>query len=96
MAKTLTSYGAVCYDVPEILHVQYTVLAMLLSPLKMMLRHIDNEFDFDDDDLDRGESVQDRLKKIIEDVRVGQVSKFLNTQGNVHIGMMSCYQFVEM
>lgn len=60
------------------------------------LRHIDNEFDFDDDDLDRGESVQDRLKKIIEDVRVGQVSKFLNTQGNVHIGMMSCYQFVEM
>lgn len=103
MVKTLTPYGADCYDVPENLHVQYHGAGYALVAIKddvlvaiQYLRNIDGEFDFDDDDLECGESVHDRLKNIIADDRVGHVSKLLNSLGNVHIGMMSCYQFIEM
>lgn len=101
-AKT-TFDGLQVFDVPETMYQQYhgagyALVATnggVLSAIKY-LSDIDPDFDFDDDDLEEGESVKDRLEAIISDERIGNFSKLLSSFGHVHIGMMSCYQFVEL
>ena len=39
---------------------------------------------------------QDRLKEIIEDNRLGETVRYFQSLGDVHVGIFSCYEFVEM
>lgn len=104
MAKTITSYGDNCYSIPESLYPQYHGAGYAMIAIKndeliaiKYLRDIDPDFDFDDDDLEgNGLTVHEHLKSLTQDQRIGNMGKLLNTLGNVHIGMMSCYQFIEL
>lgn len=87
------------YDVPEQLHSKYrgagyaigvTHNGVLIDIKYLTAISLDFEIDSELED------AKTRLEEIINDPRLGEVVVDMNKHGLVHIGMLSCYQFVEL
>lgn len=53
---------------------------------------ITEEFYIDADE----EVVEDKIKKIIEDDRLSETVRYFQALGEVHVGIFSCYEFIEL
>lgn len=42
------------------------------------------------------EVVEDRIKEIIQDNRLGETVRYFQSIGEVHVGIFSCYEFCEL
>jgi hypothetical protein len=104
MPKKQTAWGANVWDVPEALKARYHGCGHALVAIRndeivaiQYLEDLSDDFYFDDDTLaESGETERDRLESILSDIRVGAAAKFLAEMGAVHVGMLSCHEFVEM
>lgn len=104
MPDSISFDGLNVWNVPPELAAQYHGCGYALIAIKddkikaiVYLSDIDESFYFDDEILDElNLTEQEMLEQIINDLKVGQVSKHLETIGSVHIGMMSSYEFVEL
>ncbi len=87
------------FKIPESLYNKYhgtgyglvSVLNNNVVDLKYF-EDISDDFYIEPDD----EVVADRLKEIIEDTRIGETVRYFQSLGEVHVGIFSCYEFVEL
>lgn len=87
------------FKIPETLYNKYHGtgygLVAVLNGQVVDLKYFEDvadEFYIEADD----EVAEDRLKEIISDARLGETVRYLQSLGNLHIGIFSCYEFVEL
>lgn len=104
MPDSISFDGRNVWKVPAELNSKYHGCGYAMVAIKndklvaiQYLADLDDSFYFDDEILEElGISQEQRLEQIASDLKTGQAAKFLNTLGNVHVGMMSCHEFVEL
>lgn len=87
------------FKIPETLYSKYYGtgygLVAILNGEVVDLKYfedITDEFYINSDDGD----VSDKLKGIIQDQRMGEVVRYFQSLGKVHVGIFSCYEFCEL
>ena len=90
------------FKIPEALHGKYHGAGVALAAVTgeqivnlVYLRDALPDFDEFDHDLGINEDT-DHLKAAIADPRLGPTVRELQSLGAVHVGMCSCYEFVEL
>lgn len=104
MSDSISFDGHNVWKVPAELHSKYHGCGYAMGAIKndklveiQYFTDLDDSFYFDDEILQElGISQEQRLEQIASDLKVGQAAIFLNTIGNVHVGMLSCFEFVEL
>lgn len=87
------------YKIPESLYSKYHGsgygLVATLNGLIVDLKYFEDVSD--DFYIESGDSdVSDQLKKIVADPRLSETVRYFQSLGDVHVGIFSCYEFVEM
>ena len=87
------------FKIPEVLYTKchgsgYGLVATLNGEIVDLkyFEDIADDFYIESDD----EIVEDRIKEIISDGRLGETIRYFQSLGDVHVGIFSCFEFCEI